>query len=201
MRGASTTTIAHDRRAAAASARLAYPLLPEPRCTSVRRLRSLLPLLALAAVLAAPAAAETGPCTPASDDVDIITPDYFTPMAQVPDGGVLGAQHTIRAVEAHGRIAPGASVAARVEGTGADAGRVLYVDRGAGVDLASTFIVSLRFERGAATIAGVAKSNGTPVSFTVHVRAGRAGARGTFAISLSNGYSRSGPLQGRLLVG
>jgi hypothetical protein len=164
----------------------------------MRRLLKTLPVLAAAAALASTATAETAPGVPASDDVDIITPDYFTPMAQVPVGGVLGAQHTIRAVDARGRLASGASVVARVEGTGASAGRLVYVDRRAGIELASTFIVSLRFGRNAATITGVAKSDGVPVSFTVRARAG---TQPTFLIALSNGYSRSGVLQGRLSVG
>jgi hypothetical protein len=153
-------------------------------------------LAAAAALLPAAAGAESGPAVPASDDVDIITPDYFTPMPQVPVGAVLGAQKTIRAVDARGKLAVGGSVTVRVEGTGSDAGRLTYVDRAARVDLASTFIVSLRFTGRAATITGVAKNNGVPVSFMVKAQKG-----GRFAIALSNGYARSGVLQGRLSVG
>jgi hypothetical protein len=73
---------------------------------------------------------------------------------------------------------------------------VTYVDPAAGVHLASTFIVSLRFAGPAATITGVAKNNGVPVSFTVRAQQG-----GRFGIALSSGYARSGVLRGRLVVG
>jgi hypothetical protein len=163
----------------------------------VRRLWKVVPaLVAAAALLPAAANANGSPPAPASDDVDVITPDYFTPMPQVPVGGVLGAQKTIRAVDARGKLANGGSLVGRVEGTGSEAGHLSYVDRGAGIDLGSTFIVSLRFARRGATITGVAKNRGVPVSFTVTAQRG-----GRLSIALSNGYARSGVLQGRLVVG
>jgi hypothetical protein len=162
----------------------------------LRRLWKAVPALAAAAVLLPAAAGADSTPAPASDDVDIITPDYFTPMPQVPVGGVLGAQKTIRAVDARGKLAAGGSFVGRVEGTGSDAGHLTYVDRAAGIDLASTFIVSLRFAPRGATITGVAKNRGVPVSFTVTAQ-----RSGRLSIALSNGYARSGVLQGRLVVG
>src|SRR4051794_19003429 len=132
-------------------------------------------LAAAAALAPAAAFADTPPQYP----VDEITPGYFDPVPEVPtQSGVLGAQFTLRAVEARGSVA-GAGVTMRVTGTGRDA-TLAYVDRAAGVALSSPLVVSLRLGKGAATITGVAQQAGKLVSFTIRTIAGGKGRAGTF---------------------